>query len=404
MLKKTLMILIGIWAVGIHSCGKKEETVPDKIPIVSGVKVEISQAASVEESYEAVGTVRSKATSVLSSRIMGNILAVHVREGDHVKLGQLLVEVDDREGAAQLRKAQAALREAEETLVGAEGDIKATEAAKAAAEANSNLATSTFERYKILLERRSVSPQEFEEMQARYLARKAEVNRAQETLQSLAARKEQARARIEQSKAEVANAQIVLGYARIMAPISGIVIAKKAEVGDLATPGVPLITVEDPHHYRLEASVEESQLGRIRLGTTVPVHIDALQEGEMSGQVVEIGPVADPASRSAIVKIELSSGPKAPSLSLRSGLFGKALFLSGQRRVITVPHRAVIQRGQLLEVFVVDSTKTAHLRLVKTGKQYGERVEILSGLREGERIVVEGVERLSDGSQIARTE
>jgi multidrug efflux pump subunit AcrA (membrane-fusion protein) len=104
------------------------------------------------------------------------------------------------------------------------------------------------------------------------------------------------------------------------------------------------------------------------------------------------------------VKIDLSSGPKGSSLSLRSGLFGKARFPSGQRRVIAIPQGAVIQRGQLLEVFVVDPKNTAHLRLVKTGKQYGERVEVLSGLREGERIVVEGVERLSDGSRIISSE
>ncbi len=400
MIKKVLMILIGLWAFGIHSCAKKEETVPHKTPVISGVKVAILQASPVEDFYEAVGTVRSKATSVVSARIMGNILAVHVREGDHVRQGQLLVEVDNREGANQLRKAQAALREAEEALDQVERDIKAAEAAKAAAEANSSLATSTFERYKTLLERRSVSVQEFEEMQARYIARKAEVDRAQETLQSLVARKEQAHARIEQGRAEVANAQIIFGYARITAPISGVVIAKKAEVGDLAAPGVPLITVEDPKHYRLEASVEESQLGQIRLGTAVPVHIDALPDKEWSGRVVEIGPAADAASRSAIVKIDLSSGPKGSSVSLRSGLFGKAHFPSGHRRVIAVPQGAVIQRGQLLEVFVVDPTNTVHLRLVKTGKQYGERVEVLSGLREEERIVVEGVERLSDGSRI----
>ena len=339
---------------------------------------------------------------MLSSRITGQILVVHVREGDRVQAGQLLMEIDNREAAAQLQKAQAGLHEAQEMLEEVERNIQAAESAKIAAEANKTLATSTFNRYKTLLERRSVSPQEFEEVQAQYRARIAEADRAEETHRALIAKKEQVLAKMEQANAEVNQSQLSVGYAQIVSPIDGLVTAKPAEVGALATPGLPLVTVEDDTHYHLEAVVEESQIGKIRAGDTVRVRIDALGPMEWLGRVVELGPAADPSSRSSIVKVDLpQKGDRARGRQIfRSGLSGKALFSIGQRQVVTVPEKAVMRRGQLQGVYVLDSENIARLRLIQTGKQYGQRVEILAGLREGERIVVEGVEAVSEGSRV----
>jgi multidrug efflux pump subunit AcrA (membrane-fusion protein) len=389
------MILIGLVAVGMAACGKKEETAPEKIRTVRGPKVEAVQTSPVEEVYEAVGTVRSKVASILSSRITGQILAVHVREGDPVQAGQLLMEIDNREATAQLQKAQEMLEEVER-------DIQAAESAKIAAEANKTLAISTFNRYKTLLERRSVSPQKFEEVQARHQARIAEADRAEETHRAFFAKKEQVLAKMEQAKAEVNQAELSVGSAQIASPIDGLVTAKQAEVGVLATPGLPLVTVEDDTRYRLEAVVEESQIGKIRFGATVRVRIDALGPMEWLGRVVEIGPAADPAIRSSIVKVDLpQKGDRARGRQiLRSGFFGKALFSIGQRQALTVPEKAVMLRGQLQEIYVLDPENIARLRLIKTGTQYGQRVEILAGLREGERIVVEGAEAVSDGNRV----
>jgi multidrug efflux system membrane fusion protein len=383
-------------------CAKKEELTPEKVQTVSGVKIETVKSSSQEEIYEAVGTIRSKTTSVISTRVMGNVLAIHVHEGERVKTGQLLIEIDDRESAAQLRKARAGVREAEDMLQEMEKNIKAAEAAKSAAEANKNLAEATFHRYKGLLERKSVSQQEFDEIQAKHQASLAEVNRAQETIQSLFARKDQVLARIEQAKAEVTSAQLTGGYARISSPLNGIVTAKQAEVGTMATPGLPLLTIEDDTRYRLEAMVMESQMGKIRVGKLVQIVIGALDKKIISGMVAEIAPVADPTTRTATVKIDLVSPAKegGETPSLRSGMFGKALFPVGQRTLITVPVRALIERGQLLGVYAVDSGNIARLKLIQTGKAYGDQVEVLSGLREGEKIIGEGVEKVKEGNQV----
>jgi multidrug efflux system membrane fusion protein len=402
-MKKNLSLFLAlILIIGVSACGKKEEKTPEKVAVVTGVRVETVKASTQEDVYEAVATVRSKTTSVLSSRIMGTIVAIHVKEGDRVQPGQLLVEIDNRDAAAQLKKAQAGLREAEEMLQETERMIQANESAKTAAEAEQSLAASTFNRYQALLERKSVSQQEFDEAQARYRGKTAEVERTKEMVRSMQARREQVLARIDQAKAEISQAQISVGYGRIQSPLQGIVTQKQAELGILAAPGTPLLTLEDDARYRLEAAVEESRLGKIRLGDSVRVSIEALGDQEWTGRVGEIQPTADPASRSSLVKIDLPESliKKAPGGILRSGLYGKARFVVGKKGILTIPHKAVFQRGQLVQVFVVDSSQIARLRLIKTGKIYGDRIELLSGLGEGEKIVVEGGERVNDGNRV----
>jgi multidrug efflux pump subunit AcrA (membrane-fusion protein) len=369
---------------------------------VKGIGVEVARTSTVQHFYEAAGTVRSKITSVLSSRVTGNILIFHVREGDPVKAGQVLLEIDDRNLHTQLEKAQAGLHEAQDLVEEIERNIQSAKSAKTALEAEQILSLATYKRYKTLLEKKSVSQQEFDQVEARYRARMAGVERANAQIKSLFSRKEQGQAKIEQAKAEVSTAQIFIGYARIQSPIDGIVVGKHADVGALAIPGTPLLTIEDSSHYRLEAAVEESMVGRIRIKDSVSVRIDAYGSMEWNGSVSEISPASDPGSRSVMVKIDLT--PKdiktSPRPFLRSGFFGKVRFPSGERTLIALPAKAVFFRGQLQGVYIVDSTNVARWRLIQAGKTYGDRVEILSGIRDGERVVVEGLEKVQDGYRI----
>ena len=396
---KFTFALVILALAGTSSCFRKQERVTTTVPMVQGAKIETVARQSVDESYEAVGTVRAKTSSVVSSKVMGNIVAMKVREGDTVRAGQILVEIDSREARIQTRKSGAELAEMNGALDEVVRNIKAAESSQTAAEANRRFADSTFRRYEQLLERQSISPQEFDEVRARHEMADAEAETAARMRQSLEAKRRQVLARIDQAKADVAGSQIYSSFTRIAAPISGVVVSRQADVGYMAAPGAPLLTIESGTDYRLEASVQESQINKIHLGDQVRVQIDALGQQELAGTVVEIVPTSDPASRTYLVKISIAATAGNQQI-IRSGLYGKARFITGQTQAMTIPRNAVIERGQLTSVFVVDQSGIARMRLVKTGKIYADRVEVLSGLTEGEQIVVDGVSAVNDGSRV----
>lgn len=393
--KFAILLGIGLLAISVTSCGTDQKVAAEKHHVITGARVEQVLMSPVEDYYEATGTVGSKTATVLSSKITGTVISLHAHEGDKVGAGEVLIEIDNRSANAQLQKAEAALQQAREYLAEIEQAINAAKSAQASAEANQRLADSTYARYQSLAGKKSVSLQEFDEAKAKQEMAEAEARQAADALKMMTAKKQQALAGIDLAKAEVGNEQVFASYARIIAPISGIVVAKHTEVGSMATPGTPLLTIEDNLRYRLEVAVEESQLGKIGRGERARVRIDALGAGDLEGGVSEITPVADPMSRSYMVKIDLPARQ-----SLRSGLYGVARFPSGQRQAILIPQKAVAQRGQLTSVFVVDDAGVARLRLIKTGKSYGESVEALSGLSDGERIVVDGLANVKDEGQV----
>jgi multidrug efflux pump subunit AcrA (membrane-fusion protein) len=394
-MKRIILIVGGMALLLLISCSKKPET--QQMPVVQGAKIETVQPASVEDYYEAVGTVRARNSSVVAARIMGNIVALHVREGDTVRAGQILIEIENREAGIQVQKAQAGVRESQEALEEVDRNIRAAESAREAARANEKLANTTFNRYQTLFARRSVSPQEFDEVRTRLEVASAERERAERLLQATTAQRKQVLARIDQAKADVSNARVNIGYAKLTSPINGIVTSKQTDVGYLATPGSPLLTIEDNSRYQLAVAVEESRLGTIHLHDQAQLQIEALGNTELTGSVEEIVPASDPNSRSYIVKVGV---PNLAGVQLRSGVYGKARFISGQRQALAIPKTAISQRGQLTGVFVVDQSGLARLRLIKTGRPFGDNVEILSGLKAGELIVINGPATIQDGTRV----
>ena len=186
-----------------------------------------------------------------------------------------------------------------------------------------------------------------------------------------------------------------MGFTKIRAPFDGLVVAKLADAGAMAAPGVALLTIEDASSFRLEALLDESEIGTARLGETVPVVLDSLGQQTIAGKVVQIVPIADPASRTFTVKVELPMDP-----NIRSGLFGRACFAHGEHEAILIPQNALLHRGQLDAVYVVGKDEIASLRYVTLGKRSADQVEALSGLENGERIVAQPGERELSGKQI----
>ncbi|RMD81258.1 MAG: efflux RND transporter periplasmic adaptor subunit [Candidatus Dadabacteria bacterium] len=283
------------------------------------------------------GTVRAKRRATIEAKVSGRILELPVAPGDHVHEGDLLVRLDAHEIQAQLEQARARLAQAER-------DRK---------------------RFAALLARQAVTQRQYDEVLAAY----------------------------EVARAAVSQAETMAGYTTIKAPFDAVVVRKLAEVGDLASPGKPLLVIEDPHGYEVAANLSESLITRVRLGQHITVTAPGL-EREIDAVVSEIAPAADPATRTFLVKFDLPD----PS-GLRSGQFVRVLVPVGQVTAPHVPKTAVVRRGQLEMVFVASGSR-AHMRLVKTGKPSGDEIEILSGLAGDEQVVVEGAATLTDGQPI----
>jgi RND family efflux transporter MFP subunit len=268
-------------------------------------------------------------------------------------------------------------------------------AAVRTAEANKRFVEVTFTRYEELYRRRSVSGQEYDEIVSRSSAATSELERANANVQTIVSKKAQIKARIEQAKADIANSKVYASYSHIVSPVSGVIVKKFVEIGATASPGSPLLLIEDNSKYRLEAAVEESRSKLVQIGKRVNVRIDAFGLDDIIGTVAEILPTSDASSRSFSVKIDLPANPL-----LRSGLYGVARFPLAQKEAITVPQTALVQRGQLTGVYVIGPDGTAHFRIVTTGKTSEGMVEVFSGVSEGDEVATSNIEKLNDSVRV----
>ncbi|MBZ5501942.1 MAG: efflux RND transporter periplasmic adaptor subunit [Acidobacteriia bacterium] len=365
-----LSLSLLILAAGLAGCASEPRPKPAAPETVTHVSVIAVQRTSLPDWLEAPGTVQAAQTSQVSSQMTATITQMRAREGDRVQSQQVLAVLDDTQPRAAMQAATAAEAAAQNDVSGAESEL--------------TLAESTMKRYQQLYDKKSVSPQEFDEIKARY--------------QRALARRDMARAGQQQANAELSRARASLGYAQIRAPFAGIVTERKADTGTLASPGMPLFTIEDTRSYRLEVTVDESDIGIVRLGgaaPAIPVTIDALGSAELRGKVVQIVPAADPASRSFLVKVQLPTDAR-----LRSGLFGRARFSRGQRGALVIPDSSIVRRGQLQGVYVIDASQIAALRYVTLGKTSGQQTEVLAGLQEGERLIAAPGEREWGGKRV----
>ena len=195
------------------------------------------------------------------------------------------------------------------------------------------------------------------------------------------------------AKGAAAEAKAMMGYVEITAPFDGIVAKKWADVGDLATPGKPLIDIEDPSALQMEADVPDGIASSIQKDSSLKIRVGSA-DAEVAGVVREIAPVADPNSRTFHVKLDLP-----PTAGLMPGQFARLAVPVGDANTIRVPAAAVIQRGQMELVFVV-ANGHAQLRIVRIGRRVADEFEVVSGLNSGDQIVTEGAAALTDGQPV----
>jgi multidrug efflux pump subunit AcrA (membrane-fusion protein) len=372
-MKKTTALLMSAALTGC-SVGRAAPAPPDA---TEPIAVTIGQASmtDVARAIDSGGVVQARTTATIASRLLATVREVRVSPGDQVRAGQTLIVLDGGDLAAGARAARSAALAAEQGEKAAAAELQSAEAGLA-------LARASHDRIAGLQAKRSATAQELDEAIA--MLRSAEARVAAASARAL-----QAASAVESARAASDQASTTESFTAIAAPFDGMVTEKMVEPGNMASPGLPLLRLEDIRGSRLEVRVDESLVGQIRNGDSVPVFLGA-GTSLIRGTVAEVSRAVDADARAFLVKIAL---PEAPGL--RSGEFGKVRFAGAPRRVLTVPPAAIVRRGQLTSVFVVDND-VARVRLVNLSES-----EVLAGLTESDVVILSPPAGVTDGRRVS---
>lgn len=329
-------LLLALPLVLSAACGQAEEK-SGAAPAPVAVQVDRAQLVGSASGEQAVGTVRARNSASIAPTVMGRVVEMRVKLGQHVHTGDVLARISAAEVDAKVAQARAV-------------------------QANAQL---ELDRAKKLLADEAIPRAQYDTAKSQY----------------------------DIAHASLAEAEAMAAHTVVRAPFSGVVTSKIASAGDTAVPGQALLVLDDPTSLRFEAPLPEASARAISPGQKLAIHIDGI-DGDLTGTVAEISPVADPASRTVLVKLDLPTDAR-----LHPGLFGRLTIVSHEGQAIAVPSSAVVRRGQLEEVFVIDGG-VAHLRLVRTGREHDGMTDILSGLSKDEVVAVSDVNQLTDGAPV----
>jgi RND family efflux transporter MFP subunit len=342
------------------------------------------------------GTVISKTQSIVSPRIMGTIQSIYIIEGDRVKAGQRLAQLDTKTLQPEIEKTNAREQEINNGLAELDKAKEELVANRTAALANYDFTSTAQHRSQNLYNRDAISREMLDESIRQNKIAEANIAVITAKSQGLEEKRKQLYDKQKQIAAELTLAKVNLGYATIYSPISGMVTKKVLDIGSMAAPGQPMFLIETPE-YQFQTAVKDAVVPKLHLNQKVVVKIDSIPN-DIEGAIQEINPVTDSLSRTGIVKISLPN-----PVNLRSGLYGTAGFSIGTASRMMVPKTAIIEKGSLQGVYTVDSDNITRYRLIKSGNIYGELVEITGGLQIGDRIIISELERIQDGMKVEVT-
>lgn len=342
----------------LSSCSQKEEAQKtEKAPAVT-VVLGGGEGNSPENSFvNASGKLTAQNTVNVSTRMMGYVTKLNAKVGQHVSAGQLLVSINSADLEAKKAQVDAQITQAKTGLASAQKD---------------------YDRFKTLFAQQSATQKELDDMTTRLEMAKAGVSAAQQMKNEVLAQ---------------------FKYANIAAPISGVVSQKLIEVGDIATPGMPMLVIEEPSHLQATVLVAENAIANIKQGMMAKILVKSNGQ-HLSGKVVEISPSAAMTGGQFVVKTSVEKG----DAKVLSGMFVNVQFpiafnkeKAGNIKTLLIPKSALVLQGQLTGLYTVSSEKTALLRWVKIGKDYGDQIEILSGLNPDEKYIVSAQGKLFNG-------
>ncbi len=330
-----------LWLSGTFSPKVADRTAqkPTPRPIPAGATVVQARVVSLPVTESAVGSIRAQHETTLSSRILARVIEINLKAGQPVKQGDVLLRLDDTDLKTRLAQAKSLVL---------------------SAAAARDQALTDERRLAPLVSIKAVAQAEYDRALTAVKTGEADVARANQA---------------------VAEAEAILTYATIRAPMTGIVVDKKVDTGDTVAPGQPLVTLYDPERMQLVASVRESLARRLLVGQDIGVRLDVMDK-LCIGQVSEIVPDAQSASRTFQVKV---IGPCPPGLY--TGMFGRIFVPLEHRMALLIPIRAVRHVGQL-EMVDVATGDTWTRRAIRTGAAIDENVEVLAGLEADEKVIV----------------
>jgi RND family efflux transporter MFP subunit len=334
------VVLLLMWLAGSFK-PKVAPGAPPPAMVAARGPLAVVQAIRVPQVESAVGTIRAVQEATLAAEVLAKVVAVNVQAGQRARQGDVLVKLDDVEFTARVREADAIV---------------------AAATANRDQAKIEYDRVLGLHKQASAAD--------------IELQRADTAFKDAEARVEQAR---QAQRAAAKN----LDNTVIRSPFDGVVVEKFVEVGDTVSPQTVMLRLYDPTRMQLVANVRESLINRVKREQVLDVQVEAIGQ-TCKGAVTEIVPQSDVASRTFIVKV---AGPCPPEI--HSGMFGRLLIPLEDEEWIVIPRAAVRQIGQLdLVEVAAPGSDTIERRAVKLGRTRGEDIEVLAGLKVGERVVL----------------
>lgn len=329
---KILVLLLAFWA-GAAGAGTDS---------LASVVVEYRE---VEMGYPAEAVVEAVSQATVAAQVQGRVTEVKVDVGDRVRRGDVLMRIDGREAAQGVAGAQAGVAQAQAELANARA---------------------SFERTKNLFERKFVSQSALDTAQSAYRSAEAQVKAAQA------------------SRGQAGTTQ---SFTTVLSPIDGIVSQRHTELGEMATPGKPLLTLHDPSDLRVTAEVPQHKLDAVR--SSMRAKVEFPESGRwVEAKSLTLLPTADARTHSVRVRVDLP--PKTEGVV--PGLFARVHFLTGQARKLVVPAQAVLRRGEVTAVYVMDDKGAPRLRQVRLGEEAANgSVEILAGVSAGERVALEPI-------------
>lgn len=349
-LKRTVMLsAIVLASAGLAACSKSPPQTPAVHHRVSAPVMQIG-GKNMAAYSQVPGTVTAAQQVQISSRLSGYIRHLDLREGQAVKAGQLLFEVDPTDVQAQVQQAQAGLAEAQSSLTDAR---------------------SNYERFKVLYAQQAIPEKQWDQVKSAYAM---------------------AQARAAAARAGIASAEAQMRYARVTAPFSGTIINKQAQNGDMASPGQPVLTLANTRQLEVRFAAGSALYRSLKIGQTLSVLADGQR---IPATVLDMVNTADAMTHAHSVKLSLPADSH-----LQAGDYVTVAAPLAARQIIAVPANALLDRAGIPGVFVVDAHGIAHYRMVRPGPQTADGVEILAGLSAGETVVTGNLAAVNNGDQI----